>query len=153
MGLNVRRHGERAEKEEEPRDLKPESRRTAPCYYRPMILEPGRKILVVHRKLFAEDLARYFVGTVEGYEVGIAKVTGRTYVRNTMSGEIPPKQELRTKIFALSSGTLIVYELPEATNLSRVKFVHTLDGKLTLTDGDRMSIDLTEAAETRRHQP
>jgi hypothetical protein len=41
-----------------------------------MLLEPEDKVLVVHRRLFEGDHQRFFVGIVENYEEGIAKVSG-----------------------------------------------------------------------------
>ena len=47
-----------------------------------MILNPGDKILVVHRPLFEADTARYFLGLVDAYEAGIAKVVGTSWVKD-----------------------------------------------------------------------
>jgi hypothetical protein len=51
-----------------------------------MLLSNGAKVLVCHRRLFAEDQARYFFGVVEDYCEGIAKVSGFSWTRD----EIPP---------------------------------------------------------------
>lgn len=109
-----------------------------------MILIAGNKVLIVHRKLFPEDATRYFIGTVEGYESGTAKVTGHSFGRDQMSGEVLRKSEARTKIFSIASGTLIVYQLPDETNLSKTKFTHEKDGRISLSDGKNLFLDLTE---------
>jgi len=46
-----------------------------------MILQEGDKIMVVHRRLFENDKARYFIGIVDGYENGIIKVSGHTWIK------------------------------------------------------------------------
>ena len=33
-----------------------------------MLLEPGDKILVAHRRLFERDVVRFFLGSVDAYE-------------------------------------------------------------------------------------
>ena len=46
-----------------------------------MILANGTKLLICHRRLFADDNPRYFFGEVEVYADGVAKVTGYTWAR------------------------------------------------------------------------
>ena len=78
-----------------------------------MLLNEGDKILVAHRRLFARDEARFFLGRVDAYEAGVVKVTGHSYVRDMFAGKMLEKAELRTKLLSLSSGTLMVYLLPK----------------------------------------
>jgi hypothetical protein len=42
-----------------------------------MILDSGDKILVVHRRLFEADSARYFLGSGDAYESGTPKLSAR----------------------------------------------------------------------------
>jgi hypothetical protein len=109
-----------------------------------MILKEGDKLLIAHRRLFEGDLVRYFIGHVEEYETGVVKATGHTYVRDAMDGLVIEKADARTKIFSLSSGTLIVYQLPDNAALESLKFVSSV-GRLTLTDGKGFTMNLTEA--------
>jgi hypothetical protein len=53
------------------------------------------------------------------------------------------KAEERTKILPLSSGTLLVYQLPDTVTLDRAKFL-IKDGRLSLTDGDNFTMNLAE---------
>jgi hypothetical protein len=114
-----------------------------------MLLEPGNKILVAHRRLFERDLVRFFLGRVDAYEEGVVKATGRTYVRDPMGGRMIEKADARTKLLSLSSGTLIVYQLPEAVELEGLKFIGS-DGLLALTDERGFAMDLTEVAHAGR---
>src|SRR4051794_3379319 len=70
-------------------------------------------------------------------------VTGHSYVPDIIGGLMIEKAEERTKILALSSGTLLVYQLPDTVALDSMKFV-LKDGRLSLTDGDNFTINLAE---------
>jgi hypothetical protein len=109
-----------------------------------MILEQGDSILVAHRRLYDRDEARFFIGRVDAYEAGVVKVTGHSYVRDSMGGRVLEKADKRTKILSLSSGTLIVYQLPDNVGLEALKFV-SADGQLVLTDGKGFTMNVTEA--------
>lgn len=109
-----------------------------------MILEKGDLLLVVHRRLFESDGQRYFIGLVESYETGIARVTGHSWVREQIAGVWIQKPEPRTKILALSSGTLIVYQLPPSLSLQKLRMEIQKTDRTVLTDGDKFHMDLTE---------
>ena len=72
------------------------------------MLEQGEKLLIVHRRLFEKDNPRFFVGEVQVYEAGIAKVKGYTFVKDLFTGNFTKKLELRTKLLAIASGTFLV---------------------------------------------
>ena len=110
-----------------------------------MLLKEGEKILVAHRRLFEKDDTRFFVGRIDAYEAGIIKVTGHSYVRDMLGGHLIEKAEERTKILSLSSGTLLVYQLPGHVVLDALKFV-AADGRLALTDGKAFTMNLAEFA-------
>jgi hypothetical protein len=108
-----------------------------------MILKQGDMLLIVHRRLYDKDEARFFVGHVEDYESGIVKLRGHSYVRDTISGLMIEKSDVRTRILSLSSGTLLVYQLPDALDIDDVKF-EILDNLLSLTDGKEFKMNLAE---------
>ncbi len=99
-----------------------------------MLLKEGDKVLVAQWRLFEKDEVRFFVGRIDAYEAGIVKTTGHSYVRDMMGGRLIEKAEERTKILSLSSGTLLVYQLPGDVVIESLKFVVT-NGQLSLTDG------------------
>jgi hypothetical protein len=111
-----------------------------------MILEPGHKILVTHRRLYDTDHGRFFTGVVEGYEAGIARITGHTWVFDNYRGAFQRKEDPRTKIVSLSSGTVIVYQLPEAVDLDSLSVVVEKTG-VSLRDRRGFSMDLTESVQ------
>ena len=101
------------------------------------------KVLVVHRRLFEKDQSRYFVGRVEGYEYGVAKISGRTWSRDQY-GRLMRKDDERTKIVSLSSGTLLVYQLPFDCDLEQITIEADAAGHIALSDGAKFAMDLTE---------
>src|ERR1041384_5861813 len=108
-----------------------------------MVLKAGDKILVAHRRLFENDEVRFFVGQVQDYEAGIVEARGHSYVRDVMAGSMIEKAEERTKILSLSSGTLLVYQIPDNVSLDRLRFSAT-DGRLILSDGSGFTMNLAE---------
>ena len=114
-----------------------------------MILEPGDKVMVVHRRLFETDRGRFFLGTVEEYEAGIARVRGFTFVREPFEGGISRKEDERTKIISVSSGTLIVYRLASHFEVEAAQIIAT-GGKLVLRDHGGHEMNLTESGNQRQ---
>lgn len=96
-----------------------------------------------HRRLFEGDHARFFVGVVEGYEHGVLRACGHTWIRDGYQGLFRRKEDERTKIFALSSGTVIVYVLPSTTNLESLRFCNEA-GDVFVRDDFGLCMDLGE---------
>lgn len=86
-----------------------------------MILEAGCKTLVVHRRLFEGDLPRYFIGTVDHSEDGLARIVGNSWVQDHFNGKFVKKADARTKIVALSSLGLMVYVLPNNIQVANLR--------------------------------
>ena len=109
-----------------------------------MILEPGMKVMIAHRRLFEGDQPRIFVGTIEGYEDGLARVTGYTWTRDGMRGGYVRKNDPRTKIVAIASGTVIVYQLDSGVDVERFT-ISTEGTDVIAKDGLGFRMDLTES--------
>ena len=109
-----------------------------------MILNSGDKLLVVHRRLFAGDAVRFFTCTVKEYEDGIARVTGHTWIRDPVGGNMLRKDDESTKIVALSAGSVMAYVLPLSADMSTLTFEVDDRGGLWLTDGAGFKMDLRE---------
>jgi hypothetical protein len=114
-----------------------------------MILKKGDNIFVAHRRLFDGDAPRFFVGQVDDYEVGVVKARGYSYVWDEMSGLMLEKPDARTRILALSSGTLMVYQLPDTVDLESLRFVMK-DGSVVVTDRKEFTMNLAEHAHDGR---
>ncbi len=110
-----------------------------------MLLQSGDKLLVVHRRLFERDSSRFFVGHVEAYEAGVVRVTGYTFIREPVAGTVSRKNDVRTKLFSLSSGALMVYVLPRDLKVESVQLVAE-ESNLALTCDHKFRMDLSEWA-------
>lgn len=108
-------------------------------------LEPGDKVLIVHRRLFPDDGPRYFLGTVEAFNEnnGLLKVDGQS-IGPGPKGEMAKKPQRTVKILSLTSGMLWVYLLDAAVNLERAMVETDSAGNASLVDGSRRVIDLNE---------
>lgn len=109
-----------------------------------MVIPSGSKLLIVHRRLFEADESRFFIGIVERTEDGIAKVSGYTWTRDIFTGMFRRKEDRRTKLIALSSGALIIYEIESTADLEAIRFELTPEGRFMVGDGKRFRMDLTE---------
>ena len=108
-----------------------------------MILKAGDVVLVVHRRLFETDRTRYFVGTVEACEGGLAAVNGYTFAREDIEGSFVRKHDSRTKIVSLTSGSLMTYRLPPGVVVEDAHITAST-GRLVLSDGHGLEMDLSE---------
>ena len=77
-----------------------------------MILNAGDRLLVAHRRLFADDQPRFFIAVVDAYESGVVMASGYSWVRDAFTGGYQRNGDRRTKVFSLVSGSVIVYRLP-----------------------------------------
>lgn len=114
-----------------------------------MILESGTKLLVVHRRLFEKDRPRYFIGSVDCFEDGIARVTGNTWVQDLANGNFIKKDDSRTKIISVLSTGLLIYCLPGFVNLSELRFDYTSDNEVLLRDKGKFAMDMSESLHAR----
>ncbi len=107
------------------------------------LLEPGDRLLVVHRRMFERDDTHFFLGEVEAFESGVMRVTGHSYVRDNFQALLRRKAEPRTKLLSLTSGTLLVYVLPRSLDLEKTE-LRCDDTEMMLSDGGDFSMNLTE---------
>ncbi len=110
-----------------------------------MLIERGAKVLVAHRRLYAEDQPRWFAGVVDDYADGIARVTGFSWQRDPTRG-IQRRTDRRTKLVAIASGSLIVYQLPSETDIEGMEIRQDQAHGIWLTDGRKLKMDLSERA-------
>jgi hypothetical protein len=110
-----------------------------------MILKPGEKLHVIHRRKFEREPHRHFVGIVEAYETGVARVTGHVYTVDTVKLSFFRRPEKRTRILAISSGDLLVNVVPAEVDLEKI--VYKIEKKsLRVTDGSTWHLDISELA-------
>jgi hypothetical protein len=110
-----------------------------------MILEKGEKIHVIHRRFYEKEARRHFVGVVDEYEGGIARVTGYVFTVDPVKFAFIRRADRRTRIISLSSGDLFVNVLPRTVNVEAV--VYRQEKKsVRVTDGSDWHLDISEFA-------
>ncbi|MDX1952433.1 MAG: hypothetical protein SFY81_09620 [Verrucomicrobiota bacterium] len=107
-----------------------------------MILKPGEKIHVIHRRNYDKDQHRHFIGVVDAYEGGIARVSGHTYTVDTTTFKFLRRPELRTRIIALASDVLINI-IPTSVDLEKITYRQEKKA-VRVTDGSDWHLDLSE---------
>ena len=108
-----------------------------------MILANGEKIHVIHRRQFEKDHHRHFVGTVENYEDGIARVNGHVYTVDPVKFTYVKRPEVRTRIISLISGDLLVNVLPAKVDLEKITYKQVKNA-VRVTDGSDWHLDISE---------
>ena len=100
---------------------------------------------MIHRRQMEREPHRHFVGVVEAYENGVARVTGYVYTVDTIKSAFFRRPDKRTRILAISSGDLLVNILPPEVNLDKI--VYKLEKKaVRVTDGSEWYLDISELA-------
>lgn len=109
----------------------------------PMILEKGEKIHVIHRRVFEKDHHRHFVGVVQAYEMGVARVTGHVYTVDPVKFAYVRRPELRTRLISVISGDLLVNIVPPDVNLEKITYKQEKHA-VRVTDGSSWYLDISE---------
>jgi hypothetical protein len=110
-----------------------------------MILQKGEKIHVIHRRNFEKDPHRHFLGIVEAYENGIARVAGHIYTVDTVKFSFFRRPERRVRIISLNTGDVLVNVLPHSVDLEKV--IYKPEKKsVRVTDGSDWFMDISDFA-------
>ena len=113
--------------------------------FAPMILQKGEKIHIIHRRHFEKDPHRHFLGVVDAYENGLARVTGHIYTVDNVKFNFYRRPDQRTRIVALNSGDLLINIVPSSVDLDKV--VYRQEKKsVRVTDGGEWFMDISDLA-------
>jgi hypothetical protein len=110
-----------------------------------MILQRGEKIHVIHRRHFEQEAHRHFVGIVEEYDNGVARVVGHVFTVDKTRFAFVRRADARTRIISLASGELVVNVLPSTVDLDKVVYKQE-QNILRVTDGSDWHMDISEVA-------
>ncbi len=116
-----------------------------------MLLKPGEK---VHCGLLAQyegQARRAFIGVVEAYEDGVARIRGRSWLYDALQGIYTSKEDERVRLIAVTSGRYVVNVLPIETDMAQVRYHLRPDASLWLTDGSALMMDVSEGDLRRTH--
>jgi hypothetical protein len=111
------------------------------------VLSAGEKIHIIHRRHLEKEPHRHFVGLVEAYEGGIARVTGYIFTVDPVRFEFIRRPDPRTRIVSLLSGDILVNIIPLAVDLDKViyqqeaKAVRVTDGSNWQHGDDLLSLE------------
>lgn len=107
------------------------------------ILSAGEKVHIIHRRQFEHDPHRHFVGVVDAYENGVARVTGHVFAVDSMSFQFVRRDGVRTRIVSALSGEVIINVLPSSVKLDKVRYKQE-GGNLRVSDGSDWHLDISE---------
>jgi hypothetical protein len=108
-----------------------------------MILHKREKIHVVHRRHFEKDVHRHFMGVVDDYQDGVARVTGHVYAVDLVKFAFVKRPEKRTRLISIVSGEVLVNILPPTVDLEKIIYRQQKNA-VRVTDGSDWYLDLSE---------
>jgi len=108
-----------------------------------MILKEGEKVHIIHRRIYEKDLHRHFIGVVESYDGGVARVTGHVYTVDTVKFAFVKRPEVRTRLVSIVSGDVLVNVIPAKVNLEKITYKQERKA-VRVTDGSDWRLDLSE---------
>jgi hypothetical protein len=108
-----------------------------------MILKPGEKLHVIHRRYFEKEARRHFVGIVDACEAGVARVTGYVYTVDRVKFSFMRRPERRTRLISLVSGDTLINILPPSVDLENIVYKQEKKA-VRVTDGSDWYLDLSE---------
>jgi hypothetical protein len=110
-----------------------------------MILGKGEKIHVIHRRNLEHEPHRHFVGEVEDYQGGVARVSGHLYTVDREQGGFIRRPERRVRLISIAAGDTFVNVIPESVDLDKISY-HQEKKAIRVTDGSDWYLDLSEVA-------
>jgi hypothetical protein len=108
-----------------------------------MILKPGEKVHVIHRRHYEKDLHRHFIGVVDAYDLGVARITGHVYTVEPVKFSFIKRPEVRTRLVSVVSGDVLINIIPSKVNLEKIIYKQERKA-VRVTDGSDWHLDLSE---------
>lgn len=108
------------------------------------LLKPGEKVHAGMLAQFEGQPRRAFIGVVEAYEHGVARIRGRSWLFDPHQGVYLPKEDDRVRLISVTSGRYVFNVLPPETDLGAIQYHLRPDGALILTDGGALMMDVSE---------
>lgn len=108
-----------------------------------MVLRSGEKVHIIHRRHYEKDQHRHFVGVVEAYENGIARIVGNVYTVDTVKFQYIRRPETRTRLVSIIAGEALVNIIPPAVQLDKIIYKQEKKA-VRVTDGSDWFLDISE---------
>lgn len=109
------------------------------------ILAAGEKVHIIHRRNFESEPHRHFVGVIEAYEQGVARVKGYVFTVDRVKAKFFRRPELRTRVVSVVSGELLVNVLPATVDVEKIQYQQEPKA-VRVTDGSDWHMDISESA-------
>jgi len=109
-----------------------------------MVLQKGEKVFIITRRLFQQDLRRHFAGEVIECDGSTARVSGYAFVYDDATNDFIRREEIRTRIFSLVDGGLIINLISADANLEDVRYTTNEKHQRILTDGKTFQMNISE---------
>ncbi len=110
-----------------------------------MILQNGEKVHVVHRRRIEKEPHRHFIGVVDAYENGLARVTGHIYAVDSVKYVFFRRPEVRTRIISLHAADVLVNIIPPSVDLAKIVYKQEKKS-LRVTDNANWYMDISDFA-------
>ena len=110
-----------------------------------MILAKGEKVHIIHRRLHEHEPHRHFVGEVDDYANGVARVVGYLYTVDRELGGFVRRDQPRVRIIPIASGDTIVNVIPSDVDLEKVSYQQEKKA-IRVSDGSDWHLDISEVA-------
>jgi hypothetical protein len=109
------------------------------------ILAVGEKVHIIHRRRFVKEPHRHFVGVVDAYENGVARVTGYIFSVDQGKAKFLRRPDPRTRLVSVVSGEILLNVLPPSVNLEKIQY-HQEPKAVRVSDGSDWHLDISEFA-------
>jgi len=106
-------------------------------------LQKGEKVHIIHRRIYEKDHHRHFIGVVDGYEQGVARVTGNVYTVDPTKFTYMKRPEMRTRLVSVVSGDILMNVIPASVDLDKITYKQERKA-VRVTDGSEWYLDLSE---------
>jgi hypothetical protein len=109
------------------------------------ILKAGEKVHIIHRRNFETEPHRHFVGVVEAYEQGVARVKGYVFTVDRVKAKFFRRPDLRTRVVSVVSGEILLNVLPSSVDIEKIEYQQEPKA-VRVTDGSEWRMDISESA-------
>jgi len=107
------------------------------------MIEVEEIVHVIHRRSYADEMRRHFVGRVVAVSETLLRVDGFAFVYDAGKNFFIRRAERRERIISLIDSANIVTILPRYADLETTKYVYK-DGRVLVTDGSGFSLEINE---------
>ncbi len=109
-----------------------------------MSIEVGEKVHIIERRAFETDVRRHFLGEVIAKGPTTIRVHGHVFVFDEATGEFKRHADARTRVIPLADARVNLIVLPPEADLTKVRYEHSADGNLYVSDGTTFSLAINE---------